>query len=73
MTVSCQYVIAVKRGKGVSEVQFGGISREGKEALVSPSNTLIKPNLEDHVPIKGKMKYNWKQYSWYINIKKTPK
>lgn len=70
MTVSCQYAVAVKKGKCVSEVEYGDISREDKKALVSPSNTR---GLEAHVPIKRKMNYNWKQYSWYINIKKTPK
>lgn len=59
--MSYQYAVAVKKGKCVSEVQYGDISIKDRKALVALWNTVIKPNLEDHVHIKRKINCYWKQ------------
>lgn len=63
MTVKCQYTASVeKKGKDISEAQYRDISRRDRRALIALCNTLIKPNLDDHLHIKRKMNCYWKQH-----------
>lgn len=59
--MSCQSAVAVKKGKCVSEVQYGDISIKDTKALVALCNTVRKPNLEECVHIKSKINCYWKQ------------